>query len=371
MGDRHERIFLLALQKLLFRYPAIAKALIDEQGSAKKIFKGNRQRLRPHFGKNDELWQKFIEFDDLNSIEESQHTVKRLGAEIIGINDSSYPSILKQIHDPPPVILVRGSDLDILNAPAVSIVGARKASQHGLNTACSIAEGLASMGLVIVSGMAHGIDASAHRGAICADGPTIAVFGCGPDIIYPPWHKSLANEIMNCGLLISEFPLGEGPHKSNFPQRNRIISGLSVATIVVEARDRSGSLITARFALEQNREVFAVPGPACTQLACGTNRLIKHGAALVECADDVIEIVKPLVSKGAFSEKPGHFLNDTDMDSQLLRFLPRRGSKSIDEIVMEMKIPVHELLGLLTNLSMQGKVRELAGCRWQLKEDDG
>ncbi len=371
MRDRHERVFLLALQKLLFRYPVIARALLEERGSAKKIFTGDRQRLRPRFGKNDELWQRFVQFDDWTGVEGSLIAVKRLGAEIIGINDSSYPSILRHIHDPPPVILARGSDLNILNAPAVSIVGARKASQHGLNTACSIAEDLSSAGFVIVSGMAHGIDASAHRGAICAAGPTIAVFGCGPDIIYPPWHKNLADEIMNCGLLISEFPLGEGPYKSNFPQRNRVISGLSIATVVVEARDKSGSLITARFALEQDREVFAVPGAAGAQLACGTNRLIRSGAALVERADDVIEIIKPLVSKGGFSENPGHFKNDTDMHSRLLRFLPRRGSRSVDEIVMAMKIPVHELLGLLTSLSMRGKIRELAGSRWQLKEDDG
>ncbi|MFH1830793.1 MAG: DNA-processing protein DprA [Pseudomonadota bacterium] len=371
MCNRHERVFLLALQKLFFRYPLIARTLLDDCGSAQKVFQDKRHKLRPHFGRYDDLWQRFLEFDDWKNIEESLRTAQRLGAKIIGLKDPSYPSILRQIHDPPPVIIAIGKGIDALGAPAVAIVGARKASQHGLNTAASIAEGLASRGVVVVSGMAHGIDASAHRGAISARGSTIAVFGCGPDIIYPPWHKNLATQIMDSGLLVSEFPPGEEPFKSNFPQRNRIISGLSIATVIVEARDRSGSLITARFALEQNREVFAVPGPAGTQLACGTNRLIRQGAALIESADDVIEILKPLVNKGAFSEKSGHFKNDTDMESQLLSLLPCRGSKGIDEIVLETKISVHELLGMLTKLSMQGKVKELPGCRWKIKENNG
>jgi DNA processing protein len=371
MGNGHERIFLLAFQKLFFRYPVIAKTLIENCGSAQKVFEGERLSLRPYFERHDELWQQFFNFNGWKDAEKSLSVIERLDGRIIGLEDPSYPSILRNIYDPPPVITAVGKGLDAFGVPAVAIVGARKASQHGLDIACSIASGLAEAGFVVVSGMAFGIDAAAHRGSLCAGGPTIAVFGCGPDIIYPPWHKKLADEIMGFGLLVSEFPPGEEPFKANFPQRNRIISGLATATVIVEARDKSGSLITARFALEQGREVFAVPGAAGTLLAQGTNRLIRDGAALVESADDVVEALKPLVGKRGFNENSGHLKNDADMDSRLLQTLPRRGSMGIDEIIIATGIPVHELLRSLTSLSLQGKVLELPGRRWQLREENG
>jgi DNA processing protein len=205
--------------------------------------------------------------------------------------DAKFPPLLAAIHDPPSALFVRGdADLEILAAPAVAVVGARSCSAYGRSVARSLARELAGAGLVVVSGMARGIDGEAHRGALDAGGLTVAVLGCGVDRDYPAAHAELARRICEDGLVVSEYELGVEPAPWRFPARNRIIAGLCRATLVVEARERSGALITADFALEEGREVLAVPGEITSTLSAGTNALLRLGATPVTGAEDVLEL---------------------------------------------------------------------------------
>ena len=221
---------------------------------------------------------------------EAWRQLSRLGVRILPQTGSGYPPALRTIPDPPPVLLVRGQ-VAPLHRPAVAIVGARAATRYGLNLAFELGEGLARAGFVVVSGLARGIDAAAHRGALRAGGPTVAVMACGPETIYPPEHLDLLAEILQVGTLVTEFPVGQKPLPFHFPLRNRLISGLSRGVIVVEARPQSGSLITTRHALEQGREVLAVPGPITTPLSQGPNGLIRDGAHPLLGIRDVFEVL--------------------------------------------------------------------------------
>jgi DNA processing protein len=205
--------------------------------------------------------------------------------------DAEYPGLLAAIHDPPPSLHVRGDDgMDLLSEPAVAVVGARACSAYGRSVARSLGRELAAAGLVVVSGMARGIDGEAHRGALEASGVTVAVLGCGVDRDYPAAHAELARRICKRGLIVSEYEPGVEPAPWRFPARNRIIAGLCEATVVVEARERSGALITADFALEEGRDVLAVPGEITSSLSAGTNALLRLGATPVTCAADVLEL---------------------------------------------------------------------------------
>lgn len=205
--------------------------------------------------------------------------------------DPLFPSLLAAIHDPPPVLFLRGSaDAALLERPAIALVGARACSSYGRAVTRSLARDLAAAGLVVVSGMARGIDGEAHRGALDAGGVTVAVLGCGVDRDYPAAHSELARRICEAGLVVSEYEPGVEPAPWRFPARNRIIAGLCRATVVIEARERSGALITADFALEEGREVLAVPGEITSALSAGTNALLRLGATPVTCAADVLEV---------------------------------------------------------------------------------
>jgi len=209
----------------------------------------------------------------------------------IGRRDPVFPRLLAAIHDPPPQLFLRGSaDAALLDRLAVALVGARACSSYGRSVTRSIARDLAAAGLVVVSGMARGIDGEAHRGALDGGGVTVAVLGCGVDRDYPAAHAELARRIGETGLVVSEYEPGVEPAPWRFPARNRIIAGLCRATVVIEARERSGALITADFALEEGREVLAVPGEITSALSAGTNALLRLGATPVTCADDVLEV---------------------------------------------------------------------------------
>ena len=204
--------------------------------------------------------------------------------------DAAFPGLLAAIHDPPPQLYLRGAaDVATLEIPSVAIVGARACSSYGRSVTRSLARELTAAGVVVVSGMARGIDGEAHRGALDAGGPTVAVLGCGVDRDYPAAHAELARRICETGLVVSEYEAGVEPAPGRFPARNRIIAGLCRATVVIEARERSGALITADFALEEGREVLAVPGEITSSLSAGTNALLRLGATPVTCADDVLE----------------------------------------------------------------------------------
>lgn len=214
----------------------------------------------------------------------------QIAAVLLPYPSPRYPSLLRPIADPPPILVVRGSP-DALEGPAVAIVGARAATAYGLGVARDLAAGLARRGIVVVSGLARGIDAAAHQGALEAGGRTVAVQACGSDITYPPEHRALADRIAAAGAVISELPPGRPPRAMHFPLRNRLISGLSHGVVVVEARPRSGSLITARHALDQGREVLAVPGPVTAPTSAGPNALLRDGARPVTALSDVFEAV--------------------------------------------------------------------------------
>src|SRR5437016_13292528 len=210
----------------------------------------------------------------------------------IEISDVRYPALLRNITDPPPVLYVDG-ELEPVDIQAVAIVGSRHATLYGIRIARTLAEQLSRLGFTIVSGMARGIDRVAHEGALAAGGRTLAVLGCGLDVAYPPDHTQLRAQVAKAGALLTEFPLGSPPLAAHFPRRNRILSGLSLGVVVVEAAEGSGSLITAKLAAEQGREVFAVPGPIDAPTSRGTHGLLKQGAKLTETVDDILEELLP------------------------------------------------------------------------------
>ena len=230
--------------------------------------------------------------------------------------EPGYPPLLRELHDPPPTLYVRG-EVESLAAPGVAVVGARSCSAYGAQVARALARDLAAAGLVVVSGLARGVDGEAHRGALESGGRTIAVLGCGIDRDYPRSHAELARRIVSSGVVVSEYPAGVEPAPWRFPARNRIIAGLSLATVVVEARERSGALITADFALELGRDVFAVPGEITSGLSAGTNDLLRQGAAPLSSVRDLLEAlgVEPTPAREAGSSRAPGSCATRDVDA--------------------------------------------------------
>lgn len=282
--------------------------------------------------------------------------VSDLGADILTLRDERYPKNLLEIYDPPPVLYVRG-ELAAADTLKIAIVGSRRGSSYGRSVTKRISRELAAAGVTIVSGMARGIDTYAHLGALEAGAKTIAVLGCGVDTVYPPESKKLFSDIIKCGAIISEFPLGTSPDGKNFPRRNRIISGLSLGVVVVEATADSGSLITASHALEQGREVFAVPGNVGMATSRGTNRLIKQGARLIEGAEDILTEVLPQYSGTVRKET----LPDlTDAEDGILRYLSHT-PLHIDEISRLCQIEVQRVSTILLELELKGVISQMSG----------
>lgn len=293
---------------------------------------------------------------------------------IITISDSRYPDLLKSIDDPPPILFVIGN-VDLLSDPQLAIVGSRNASNSALNDSFSFAKFLNQKGLVITSGLAHGIDGYAHKGALAGNGLTIAVTGTGLDRVYPAQHLDLAHKIAEKGAIVSEFPIGVGVRSSNFPRRNRIISGLSLGVLVVESSLKSGSLITARMAIEQGREVFAIPGSIHNPLAKGCHHLIKEGAKLTESADDIFIELKNYLDQALIRENKLDNSVYVDNQSNLLDQLDEKSVKllqaidfsptSIDDIANRTNFTDSEISSLLTLLELDGWVESLAGQTFQ------
>jgi len=256
-----------------------------ELGSIEELWRTPASRLA-RFGIRPAAAAGLASFASWDEVENLKRRVRELGAGIVTLADPSYPELLSRIADPPPVMFFQG-DPAVLGRPAVAIVGARRASELGRRFAFSLARQLAERGVVVVSGLALGVDGAAHEGSLRGGGPTVAVLGTGIDISYPAAHRHLGRRIVENGILLTEFVPGSGPDRHHFPRRNRIVSGLSHAVVVVEAGEKSGSLITARMALEQGREVFAVPGPPGLPGSRGVNRLLKDGAQLLESAEDI------------------------------------------------------------------------------------
>ena len=283
---------------------------------------------------------------------------------VVALTDVGYPRALLQIADPPPVIYVKGR-IELLNQPALAIVGSRHATAQGVENAESFAKTLSDAWLTIASGMALGIDAAAHRGGLAGAASSIAVVGTGLDIVYPARNRALAHELAERGVLISEFPLGTPPLPANFPRRNRVISGLALGCLVVEAAVGSGSLITARGALEQGREVFAIPGSIHSPLAKGCHALIKQGAKLVESAADVLEELRMPAGRASTS---AHAARSGDIVSRLPPpFLEALGFDPFDQDTLAARtgLKAAEVAALITQLEIEGVIEALPGGRFQ------
>lgn len=287
-------------------------------------------------------------------------------ARPLGTEDERYPLLLKELRDQPESLYVLGNT-DVLNLPAIAIVGSRNPTSGGRDNAFRFARHLARTGFVIVSGLAEGIDTAAHEGALDADGHTIAVLGHGLDRIYPTANRSLAERILESGALVAEYPPGTPPRRAHFPQRNRIISGLSLGTLVVEAARRSGSLITARTAGEQGREVFAIPGSIHNPMAKGCHRLIRQGARLVESADDILSELGALVSglMENLSDTPDA-RTENEHDEDYVRLLNALGfdPQSPEELAAKTTLTIEQVSSMLLILELQGEIESLPGGRF-------
>ena len=296
-------VYWLALRRARGVGPRTCKLLIEKFGTPEKIFQLNSEEIAAA-GVPRNTARSITEFRDFEALEKELCELPNIGARLIKWSDSDYPLNLRQIADPPPFLFVRGT-AQLTDSNCIAVVGARAASDIGRRMAQRIGLELAAKGFTVVSGLARGIDGEAHQGALDAHGKTLAVLGCGVDVIYPAEHRKLAEAIIaGGGALISELPIGTQPLAENFPTRNRILSGLCLGVVIVEAAEKSGSLITARMALEQDRQVFAVPGSPLSGKTRGSNRLLKEGAKLVECVEDVIEELAPqMIGKPRLAER--------------------------------------------------------------------
>ena len=290
------------------------------------------------------------------------------GHSVVTLADSAYPKLLLEIADPPAVLYCVGRT-ELLNRPSLAVVGSRNATAQGVRDAERFARALSDAGLTIVSGLALGIDAAAHRGGIAGRGSTIAVFGNGIDIVYPPRNEPLAQEVGVRGLLVSEFPLGTPSARQNFPRRNRVISGLSRGVLIVEAAIASGSLITARAAAEQGREVFAVPGSIHSPLSKGCHSLIKSGAKLVESADDVMSELTAFQRTEPAGEASGSVADPAsgDAPTQGSAVLAHMGFEpvDIDSLCTRAGLPVDRVAAELLRLELDGRIAALPGGLYQ------
>ena len=294
-----------------------------------------------------------------STLNDALHWLSQANNHLVTLADAAYPQALLEITDPPPFLYAKGN-LELLNCPSIAIVGSRNASVQGEKNAEAFAQGLAEHRLCIVSGLALGIDGAAHRGALKANGATIAVVGTGLDIVYPAKHRDLAHQIAERGLIISEFALGTPSKPQNFPKRNRIISGLSLGCLVVEANLQSGSQITARLSGEQGREVFAIPGSIHSPMSKGCHQLIKQGAKLVDCLQDIIEELD-LSSNTTNAEAN----SDGNTSSHPLLNLMGYEPILLENIVHLSGLTVSEVSSMLMLLELEGSIASLAGGQYQ------
>jgi DNA processing protein len=361
--------------------PRVATKLLERFGSAEAVFGARRSeleslRLRP------ETVESILRKEFHEKAADELDLLREMGADVLVLDDGTYPALLRETADPPIVLYVKGAWQECLDAPSVAMVGSRRCSTYGQNAAEMLAKDLASRGVTVVSGFARGIDGSAHRGALAGGGRTVAVLGTGLDMIYPKEHAKLAEEILaRGGAMVTQFPLGTPPLKDNFPYRNRIISGLSLGVLVVEATDRSGSLITARLAMEQNREVFAVPGNITSANSYGSNFLIKSaGAKLVQQWQDVVaefpaeiaaNILPPPLSKNANGDGPAQAeLRPADLDateSKVWLLLAADAATHIDTLIEQSGLSITDVTNALVAMEMRDLIRALPGRHFARK----
>ena len=292
-----------------------------------------------------------------------------LGAVALTLDDPDYPTLLRELPDSPPVLYVKGSLIDA-DQWAVAFVGTRRASVYGKDVTFQLVTPLVNAGITIISGLALGIDAAAHKAALDAGGRTIGVLGCGIDIIYPPEHRQLAANIMKSGALVTEFPPKTPPERTNFPVRNRVISGLSLGVVVVEAPQSSGALLTADMAIDQGRDVFAVPGNINVKNCVGTNRLIQNGAKLVMSADDIMDELNLTRSAVETRTQIREVAPANPTEEALLRCLAE-DALHIDDLCQLSGLPIVQVSSALALMELKGQVRRLEGMRYSLVRGGG
>ena len=337
---------------------AAAVTLLRTMGSPEAVLASSRASISSAAGAA--VAQRLAERDPARA-EAARAWLDDAEHRLIAWDDEAYPRSLLELADPPLALFAMGR-LELLSRPAIAIVGSRQATTQGIEDAAAFARTLAAAGLTVVSGLAQGIDAAAHRGALPTPASTIAVMGTGPDRVYPAGHRDLARAIAAQGLVVTQFTPGTPPLKANFPARNRLIAGLAMGVLVVEAAPGSGSLITARFAVEQGRDVFAIPGSIHSPLSKGPHRLIRDGAKLVETAQDVLTELRlpPVAAAGAVPA-----IAEPDPLRARLVDAMGRGPVDLDRLVARTGLPPERIAAALVQLELDGRVSPLPGGRWQ------
>ncbi len=343
--------------------PVTFRKLLSLYGEPSSIFEALLPELAAIDGIGERRAQNIKNFSGWKAVEKQVKLLNHSKASVITFNNPEYPALLRQTEGAPAVLYVKGTITEE-DKFAIAVVGSRKSTPYGKLVAEKLSSELSESGFTIVSGMARGIDTIAHVSSISSGGRTIAVLGSGIDKSYPPENKGVMERIADSGYVVSEFPCGTEPNKENFPRRNRLISGLSLGVIVVEATEESGALITARSALEQNREVFAVPGNITSPNSAGANELIRKGAKLVRKADDIIEELAPML-KGYVRTREAVAIEMTDDEKRLCDILTGE-PMHIDSVSRGLSLSPAQALTILLNLELKGVVRQTDGKRFYL-----
>jgi len=339
------------------------KKLADHFGDPRQAFYASEKELVHVPGLDKRAIYGLLAFSDWDEINKELERAFDAGVKVVPFTDASYPTRLRLISDPPPFLYVKG-ELKQQDGNSVAVVGSRSASDYGLRITRDLCQGLASLGFTLVSGMARGIDGAAHQASLDAGARTIAVLGSGVDVAYPWEHERLYHQICQSGAVVSELPLGTAPLSYHFPARNRLISGLSLGVVVVEATEKSGSLITAALALEQGREVFAVPGEAGASRSRGTHRLIRQGAKLVESVEDIVEEIAPQLqerSRSVQKNRPVSLPPDVSIEAKTIFELVLRGTCQIDELIQASALSAARVSEILLDLEIRGFLKQLPG----------
>ena len=345
------------------------KRLIDLFDGPERVFSAPYDELRRTEGMPDAVAGRIKRFGDFQKARDELKKAREDGVDIVTLSDARYPALLRQINDPPPFLYVKGQSDVLPMSPCVAVVGTRFPSAYGEETTEEIVWALVREGMIVVSGMAKGIDAAAHRAAMTHKGRTVAVLGTGINRVYPAGNKQLAHDIADHGVMISEYSMDTPPLDTNFPERNRIISGLSLAVIVIEASLNSGTMITVSHALDQGRDVFALPGPIHSMMSQGTNRLIKQGCGMIDSVDNLVTELKALLP----SREDGASGGPEPLPESYAAIMSALSDEPVDldTIIVRSKFDTSKVMSILTEMEIKGIVRQVPGKRFVKMEGKG